>query len=450
MGDTATILESIIPGGSLAPEPICFGPDQFAKTGITYRPQTIGNGHIKLYPRDFIVEEIGLDGSLASIDTPASLEPAETGFAASMTTDVKAILVKQGIATPAALNTVASKLNKQVAALGYAGLKDSQAITAQTITIPSVSRASLAAFSAPNLRLHSIAPASPRSIEIGKLAGNRFTILVRTDGPPSANFTPRLQEIATHGFPNFFSLQRFTGRLNGTSIGRNLFLGNFHDVVHEWIFGQSPHEPLGLSTIRQRAATQLPDWKKVQETFLPYPNLFTEELKMLAVLAQQEDYLGALNAVSPSARLMSNSYISFCFNRLLSNSLAGGNVPANLPLLHPETRDLYANALPDEPVAKLAWQQPGLKAIGMPARNDLPTMVSPIIHSFLPTEVGTIFHFDLTKGAYATGFLSELYVLHQGDPVPTWVNPLKIETREPFGYPSVSITEAILSGDQRY
>ena len=143
-------------------------------------------------------------------------------------------------------------------------------------------------------------------------------------------------------------------------------------------------------------------------------------------------------------RFYVNSYLSLCFNRLLSYHLKRGTTPQTLPLLHPETKAAYMEACADEPIDALSWQQPGLTSISVPNRSDVPTMVLPIVHGCIHAEIGTHFHFDLVKGAYATAFLAEFYELHQANPVPAWVSDRKVETRALFGYPSVALAEAVL------
>lgn len=93
--------------------------------------------------------------------------------------------------------------------MSYAGLKDRHAVTEQWFCLhlagketPDFSTFSLEGVEILEVTRHN------RKIRVGSLQGNHFEILLR-DLSESAVLNERLQQLAQHGFPNYFTEQRF-------------------------------------------------------------------------------------------------------------------------------------------------------------------------------------------------------------------------------------------------
>ncbi len=98
--------------------------------------------------------------------------------------------------------------------VGYAGLKDRNAVTTQWFSVPARKRTPQSwlgaggGFDAEGFEVQE-AHAHARKLARGELAGNRFRILLRdVEGSPAA-LRARLEEIARRGAPNYFGPQRF-------------------------------------------------------------------------------------------------------------------------------------------------------------------------------------------------------------------------------------------------
>jgi len=105
--------------------------------------------------------------------------------------------------------------------VGFAGLKDRNAVTTQYFTVPRGKRAAeeFAGLSGEGYEVLAAAP-HQRKLPRGALAGNRFEIVVRDVRCDAVMLATRLADIATGGVPNYFGEQRF---------GRDA--GNLADVL---------------------------------------------------------------------------------------------------------------------------------------------------------------------------------------------------------------------------
>lgn len=94
--------------------------------------------------------------------------------------------------------------------VGYAGLKDRQAVTIQHFTLPLGSKPEpdWAALAIEGVRVLGAAR-HRRKLKTGMLKGNRFRLVLRGLSRPAQTLTPRLEGIARRGVPNYFGNQRF-------------------------------------------------------------------------------------------------------------------------------------------------------------------------------------------------------------------------------------------------
>jgi tRNA pseudouridine13 synthase len=111
--------------------------------------------------------------------------------------------------------------------VGYAGMKDRNAVTRQWFSVPAGGAAGVdwATVAGEGFRVLEWA-AHRRKLRRGALAGNDFDIVLRGIGAPAAAIDERLGRIARDGVPNYFGAQRF-GR-GGANLrrARDLLIGN--------------------------------------------------------------------------------------------------------------------------------------------------------------------------------------------------------------------------------
>lgn len=175
------------------------------------------SARIKASPEDFVVEEI-------------ATEPA-TGQGEHLQLWIE----KRGHATTDIVQRLCRWANVAPVAIGYAGLKDKQAVTRQRFTVHLPKRVAppLETLEGDGLRVLEHAWHA-RKLPRGGLAGNAFTLTLRDlrdpqgmplDADAKGRVVDRLAAIAARGVPNRFGVQRF-GRF-GDNVGqaRRMFAG---------------------------------------------------------------------------------------------------------------------------------------------------------------------------------------------------------------------------------
>jgi tRNA pseudouridine13 synthase len=181
-----------------------FGPALFA-------------AQIKASPEDFVVEEIATE--------PASGQGEH----------LQLWVEKRGLTTADVVQRLCRWAGLAPVAIGYAGLKDKQAVTRQrfTVHLPGREAPDIAELEDDGLRVLEVSRHA-RKLPRGGLAGNAFTITLRAlrdaaghspDAALRAAIEARLAHIASRGVPNRFGVQRF-GR-HGDNVGqaRRMFAG---------------------------------------------------------------------------------------------------------------------------------------------------------------------------------------------------------------------------------
>jgi len=152
----------------------------------------LASGVLRASPEDFEVDEI-------------------LGFAASGEGPHALLRVrKRGANTEWVARELARAVGAKPFEVGFAGLKDRNAVTTQHFTVP---RGKKAAEEFVGLRGEGYevleAAAHQRKLPRGALEGNRFVITVRNFACDAELVKERLQSIATGGCPNYFGEQRF-------------------------------------------------------------------------------------------------------------------------------------------------------------------------------------------------------------------------------------------------
>ncbi len=181
-----------------------------AKAELTQAPYATGElpgcgGVFKESPEDFEVEEV-----------PAYL-PSGEGEHLFLWVE------KRGLATPEVVAALAKALGVPDREVGYAGLKDKQAVTRQYLSIPAKLESRLGAFALDGARILS-ARRHGNKLRTGHLWANRFSIRLRGVEKPEAAKVA-FERLTEAGVPNFFGAQRFGVAGRNAELGKALVLG---------------------------------------------------------------------------------------------------------------------------------------------------------------------------------------------------------------------------------
>lgn len=253
-------------------------------------------GAMKRYPEDFHVVEIPL------------YVPVGEGQHTYIEFE------KTGLTTFEAVQRIADRLGVSPFTVGYAGLKDSRAVTVQTISVESVPVEDVFSLDVPRVRVLS-ANYHRNKLRVGHLAGNRFRIRVRE---PLAGAAERakliLDRLRVSGVPNLFGEQRFTMRRNAHHIGKAIVLGNWDAAVAEYLGSPLPEESSNVQEARSAFdAGNLDEARRL----LPMPR-YREERRLLGALLRGLPAEKAFREVNSRVRkLFVSAFQSAMFNRLL-------------------------------------------------------------------------------------------------------------------------------------
>jgi tRNA pseudouridine13 synthase len=225
---------------------------------------------------------------------------------------------KRGITTLEAMRRLARELKVSERDIGYAGLKDSRALTRQTISIPRVEAAAVLALEIPGIKILS-AQRHRNKLKLGHLAGNRFALCIRGVEPDAlSNALSVLAVLEKRGVPNFFGSQRYGGQGNSHLVGRHLVAGDF--------------EAATAALIGDPAAVRDQQWHDAILAFKDgnlelaaslFPRHCSTERELLQRLQKKPgDYVYAFNGVNPRLRkLFLSAFQSALFDRLLAMRL---------------------------------------------------------------------------------------------------------------------------------
>lgn len=406
--------------------------------------ETFPQGVIKLIPEDFIVEEIALDGSIRDISrgAPSFDEIDSTPF-------IHATLVKYGMSTIDAIDDLSRGLGCQKTDIGYAGMKDKEAITAQRISIRGIPVEKLRTLSSSFYFLKDFS-AEKEPVRKGSLKGNKFTIHIRTDSSffsadEIKRFMERLEAIQKDGFWNFYYLQRFgMPRLMNVHGGLAIMNGDYERAVRDTITKSSPYENKLLRTIREKIDSAWGDWRECIRIASDLPVLMREEIAMLRFLEKNPGHwIGSLQQVLDKVSLMVYSVPSLFFNEFISSALERGTEPPQeIPLLLSDDRthvDIYRPMLKSVGMSNFDGKYLRPFSIIKFMKRFIPSRDIPEISQAIPTDCGVAISFSLEKGQYATTFLAHLFNLVSGE-TPAFVNKQIIDTKAALGIGSIKDT----------
>jgi len=161
-------------------------------------------------PKDFIVDELPL-GEFKGSGNYIILKVRKVEFT---TWDMIAVFGEF-------LNIPAQKI-------GYAGLKDKHATTTQYISVDAKYEKSLKKFHNKNIKILSMTK-HDKSIRMGDLSGNRFTInLQEVTNIEAGRIEKIARKTSKNGLPNYFGYQRFGRDNDSIAQAKEMIAGDLH------------------------------------------------------------------------------------------------------------------------------------------------------------------------------------------------------------------------------
>ncbi len=287
-----------------------------------YSTEFIGiGGKIKVWPEDFIVEEILLDGTVLhrrpfnNSEFPDVLEGRGSY--------IHFTLQKRKLTTFDAANILSRSLKVPQIYISYAGLKDKQAITVQRMSIKDVSLEQFRKFRHNDIIVWDL-QRERRPIFPGSLYGNKFTILIKKLERTDFTIAELESEFLNRPLYNFFGIQRFgLTRPSSHIVGKYLITGNFYEAARHFVGGFSPYEQEDIIAFRCRL---FENFEVSEEILQSIPkSLNYERIVLRHLLKYPEDYLGAmLRLPFRLVKILVHSYQSYLFNKLLSYRIQSG------------------------------------------------------------------------------------------------------------------------------
>lgn len=413
-------------------EPLIDGPEILSWIGIE-GIKDYPVGYIKLFPEDFIVEEISLDKTLHTIE-PTSLSKHAEGQGATYYADV----VKVGMSTLEMKERLRKILGVDIKHIGFAGIKDRNAITSQHASFRNISDSEvLKNIEEEQFFLKNIFKGKG-IISRGDLSGNRFIITVRTVGPLDSKEQDRikrhLQTIEKDGFWNFFSFQRFgTPRLISHILGLHLLKKEHEETVKTFITHQSLREIPIFRNLRKDTEDNWENWDYILTSMRRFSFQFPHELILLEhLVGHPNDFVGALKKISDQVTMWIYAYTSFLFNKKLSSLIQKGDVPLFLPLAissQKEDQEVYKELLKEDRLPLPLTPSKDFSFVRFVPRT-VHTLQTVEIHSVKFLDKMMVIAFSLQKGAYATTFLANFFQLASDIPIPKEIERKEIDAKE--------------------
>ncbi len=255
-------------------------------------------GAIKDTPDDFLVEEITETGAVLELNklyTPTDLGIQEPEGDTKFTTF---ILQKKDWNTTQALTTIARRFRRGIRSMGFAGMKDKKAISAQMCSVFGIKPEQVRGLKMKDVKING-AWKSSDSVRMGQLAGNRFTITVKDVKSPEN--IEKIHKELDGIFPNYFGEQRFGFRDNNVDIGLDILKANFEEAAMKFLTGTNNERNEEAVHAREQLAAER-DFRRAADYF---PGYLRYERQVISKLAETPtDFAGAMRMLPRNILLM--------------------------------------------------------------------------------------------------------------------------------------------------
>ncbi|MEM0372452.1 MAG: tRNA pseudouridine(13) synthase TruD [archaeon] len=348
---------------------------------------------IKRCAEDFIVEEITPEGETLDVNGTYSFDEKSRGH------ELVCVLVKRNWDTHLAVREIAKRLHFSPKRVGFAGMKDKTALTAQRISIVGAKKGDVERVLIKDIKLMPLRYSNER-VKLGDLKGNRFTVKV---------YAKKMRKMKR--IPNYFGEQRFgTTRSVTHLVGREIIKENPEKAVMIYLTKAFESEPDEVKEARKRLARE----KDFRSAINYFPKHLKFERLMIAHLAEYPgDYIGALRVLPKFLKLMFvHAYQSYLFNKYLDVVVRKKKNYKDGPLFGYGTTiktKEEKEVLEKEGVSLEDFSVKCMPEMSSPGeRRDL--FVEPKGFKVLEHKNGYyIVRFSLPKGAYATTVIESLF-----------------------------------------
>ncbi|MEP0843383.1 MAG: tRNA pseudouridine(13) synthase TruD [Phycisphaerae bacterium] len=332
-------------------------------------------GRIKTRPEDFVVDEVPL--------YPARGEGTHTYFR----------IEKVGLATLQAVQQIARALGRPQHDVGYAGLKDADAVATQMLSIEHVDPQRIASLTLPRVRVLEVARHGNK-LRLGHLAGNRFRIRIRGVEPRAVEQAGAVLEVLSRrGVPNYFGPQRFGARGDTWEIGKALLARDWAEAL-ALMLGRPGPDDYG-QVRRARELFEAGDYQAAARAW-PYP-FFHEKRLCRMILKYKGNAERVFRAVDKTMRrFYISAYQSQLFNQIVAARL--------------ETLD-------ELQAGDLAWRH----ANGAVFRVEDPAAEQPRCAAFEISPTGPLFGHRMTRAEGLPGQMEAALIAAEGTDPDQWL-----------------------------
>ena len=323
-----------------------------------YATKTAGiGGVIRESVEDFVVEEVFVDGSQASV--AGEVPKKVLGSTLQKQRFLLCTLVKRNWDTFIATKNIAKSLGIDQARVQFAGIKDAKAVTAQHITIENVSIEEAAKIEVKDLQVRPIGYVR-EMLSLFYLLGNNFVITVKSIEDPETTIKENIAKTVHElnkigGVPNFFGHQRFgTTRPITHLVGKALVNGDFEGAAMLFLAKPSDYEHPASRQARQDLQST-GDFKQAQKNFPK--QLRFERIMLNYIVDNPGDFVGAFQRLPLKLQaLFVQAHQSYLFNRFLSGRIKHG-LPLNEAVEGDYVVAVERSGLPLTTVAKIVTSE---------------------------------------------------------------------------------------------
>lgn len=276
--------------------------------------------------RYLTINEPGISGLIKKNFTDFKVEEIPLYLPSGIGEHLFITIEKQGLPTLQVIRELARLFHIPVRNIGYAGLKDKNAVTTQQISILSKDDSPLNKINIPGLRILSVSRHCNK-IRMGHLKGNKFTIKIRNSKPDQLPQIRKTMEILCQlGLPNFIDEQRFGNNMNNHEIGHSYLLQDW-DRACRLLLGDAELQ----SKINYQARLAF-DHNDYQKAYDAWPYTAHAERTALLQLIRGKNSKQAIMAIDHNARqFYVSAFQSAIFNNLLADRIDNGYFSKLIP-----------------------------------------------------------------------------------------------------------------------
>ena len=272
-------------------------------------------GQIKVQPEDFVVEEVWGNKKYSINRSVWSRLRARIFTLTGRGDYIHFTLVKRNWTTIKALQYMTKRLHISLKRFGYAGMKDSRAVTAQRVSVWRVDVNELKKIRLKDVQIKDFQRSDDR-IMLGDATGNMFTVTIRNIPKNEAEIRRILESFVSlvkeEKVPNFFGPQRLQG--GNVVIGQAIINGELKQATEILLQKVQPY--LGSGSI-----DKIPD------------KLWIEKRVLRHLERLPNDYGGALRKIPRNLlQVFTYSVQSQAFNNALEKAISEGHVPETLKI----------------------------------------------------------------------------------------------------------------------